>query len=147
MSFYYIFILSALFSCLPKEKADHEQVIKIDRENHSKKEVVIFAYHRFGNSKYPSTNISLENFDKHLSHLKKSNFKILTFGEAVDYINNAETDYSEKVACITIDDGYSTFRSNAMPILKKFGFKATLFINSESVGGGSYMDWRELKEV
>lgn len=147
MRFYYIFILSILFSCLPKEKPDLEHTSQIDEENHNKKEVVIFAYHRFGNSKYPSTNISLENFEKHLSYLKKNNFKILTFGEAVDYINNSEIGYLEKVACITIDDGYKTFRSNAMPLLKKYGFKATLFINSESVGGGSYMDWKELKEV
>ncbi len=79
--------------------------------------------------------------------MRFSHFKALTFGKAVDYINNPEIEYSEKVACLTIDDGYSSFKSNAMPLLKKFGYPATLFINSESVGGGSYLDWNELKEV
>ena len=125
----------------------HGDTDQIDQENHKKKEVVVFVYHRFGNSTYPTTNISLDNFKLHLSYLKSNNFKVLTFGEAVDYINNSEIEYSDKVACITIDDGYKTFISNAMPLLNKFGFKATLFINSESVGGGSYMDWNELKEV
>lgn len=109
--------------------------------------MVIFVYHRFGNSNYPSTNISLEDFQAHLSYLKRNNFKVLTFGKAVDYISNSELEYSEKVACLTVDDGYKTFKSNAMPLLKKFGYQATLFINSESVGGGSYLDWSELKEV
>ncbi len=108
---------------------------------------MVFVYHRFGDDKYPSTNISLENFEKHLDYLKHNDFRVIKFGEAVDYINNPGIAYEEKIACITIDDGYKTFWSNAMPLLKKYGFKTTLFINSESVGQNSYMDWGELKEV
>lgn len=130
-------------------KKDHDYKIRelTDLKNHKNKEVVIFVYHRFGNSTYPATNISLENFKMHLSYLKNNNFKVLTFGEAVDYIKKLEIEYTDKVACITIDDGYATFKSNAMPLLNEFGFKATLFINSETVGAGSYMDWSELREV
>ena len=130
MSFYYLFILSTFISCISKDNPAQERISQINLENHNRKEVVIFAYHRFGNSKYPSINISLKNFEEHLSYLKKNNFNVLTFGKAVDYINNTEIKYSEKVACITVDDGYKTFKTNAMPLLKKYGFKATLFINS-----------------
>jgi len=145
--FYYwnniIFILITFAGCF----SNKEQNRGIDIENHKKKEVVIFVYHRFGNDIYPSTNISISNFENHLNYLKKNNFTVLNFGDAVDYINNPEIPFMEKVACITVDDGYKTFKSHAMPLLRKFGFKATLFINSESVGGGSYMDWGEIKEV
>lgn len=127
------------------ENQDHNSS-KTDTIN-LQKEVVVFVYHRFGNSKYPSTNISLENFDKHLSYLKTNGFKVLTFGEAVNYINNPEITYNKKVACITVDDGYKTFIQNGLPLLKKYGFAATVFINSESVGGGTYMNWEELKQI
>lgn len=145
--YYLVFILFTFTNCYSKNKGHNENSEQIKPKIHSKKEVVIFVYHRFGNSKYPGTNISLEDFQEHLSYLKNNNFKVITFGEAVDYINNPKIEYSEKIACLTVDDGYSTFKSNAMPLLKKFGYPATLFINSESVGGGTYLNWYELKEV
>jgi peptidoglycan/xylan/chitin deacetylase (PgdA/CDA1 family) len=135
--------LVTIASCFPNK----EQNQGIDIEKHKKKEVVVFVYHRFGNNKYPSTNISISNFEQHLTYLKENNYTVLNFGDAVDYINNPETPYMKKVACITVDDGYKTFKSNAMPLLSKFDFNATLFINSESVGGGSYLDWSEIREV
>ena len=116
-------------------------------EEHNKKEVVVLVYHRFGNRKYPSTNISLPDFEQHLNYLKNNGFVVMNFGDAVDYITNPKALYLDKVACITVDDGYKTFISNGLPLLKKFNFDATLFINSESVGGGSFMNWAELKEV
>jgi peptidoglycan/xylan/chitin deacetylase (PgdA/CDA1 family) len=142
-----IFILSTFFQCILKSELPPEKPRQIEIGDHRKKEVVVFVYHRFGNSKYPSTNISIKDFQSHLAYLKNNKFKVLTFGEAIDYINNPKIEYFEKIACLTVDDGYLTFKSNAMPLLKKFGFSATLFINSESVGGGSYLDWNELREV
>ena len=108
---------------------------------------MIFVYHRFGNPKYPSTNISLANFEAHLEYLNSNHFTVLTFGEALEYISDSDQPFMEKVACITIDDGYKTFLSNGLPLLHKYKYKATLFINSESVGGGSYLDWNELEQV
>lgn len=115
--------------------------------NHKKKEVVAFVYHRFGNPKYPSTNISLDDFENHLDYLKTNGFTMMRFGEAIDYLSNPQLPYIENVACITIDDGFKTFNTNALPLLKKHGFNATLFINSESVGNADFMTWEELKEV
>ncbi|NJN25944.1 MAG: polysaccharide deacetylase family protein [Cyclobacteriaceae bacterium] len=115
--------------------------------HHQQKEVVAFVYHRFGDDKYPSTNISLDLFEKHLAYLKSHDFKVMTFGEAYAYLNDPEIPYTKKAACITIDDGYKSFVSNGLPLLQKYGFKASIFINSESVGGGTYMDWQELKQI
>jgi len=139
-----VILVLFFLNCHPYEKESGNQ-----REvtEHAKKEVVAFVYHRFGDNKYPSTNISTVLFEQHLSYLKTHEFKVLTFGEAIDYINNPAIPYSKKVACITIDDGYKSFQSNAVPLLQKYNYKATVFINSESVGGGTYMDWNDLKEI
>ncbi len=134
-------------NCQPNEKNNLNQQKTLAAADHKKKEVVAFVYHRFGDDKYPSTNISVALFEEHLSYLKTHEFKVLTFGEAIDYLNNPEISYTKKVACITIDDGYKSFQSNAVPLLKKYNFKATVFINSESVAGGTYMDWNNLREI
>jgi len=140
-----VFILMALLSC-DQNRTQGNSIAQPDQD-HNKKEVVVFVYHRFGNSKYPSTNISLDIFEQHLSYLKNNGFKVMAFGDAVDYINNPEITFTDKVVCITVDDGYKTFYQNSLPLLEKYGFPATVFINSESVGGGTYMDWSELKKI
>ncbi len=142
-----LFILLAGISCNPSKGDQRDNHESAQVANHTQKEVVVFVYHRFGDSKYPSTNISLELFEKHLAFLKDNEYKVLTFSDAVDYVQNPEAPYHEKVACITIDDGYKTFINNGLPLLKKYKFPATVFINSESVGGGTYMDWAELKQI
>ncbi len=112
-----------------------------------KKEVVFLVYHRFGDSRYPSTNTDLAVFRQHLKYLKDESFKVLTAGEALAYLTSPEIPYYPKVVSITVDDGYKSFLTGAVPLLKAFGYKATLFINTESVGGGSYLTWEELKKL
>ncbi len=112
-----------------------------------KKEVVFLVYHRFGDNRYPSTNTEIDIFKIHLKYLKDSSFRVLTVGEALTYLNTPDMPYYPKVVAITVDDGYKSFMTGAMPLLKAFGYHATLFINTESVGGGSYLNWEELKQL
>ena len=106
------------------------------------KEVVCFVYHRVGDSRYPSTNISLEDFEAHLAYLVKNNFQVLSLSDALDYMKSDEP--ARKTVVITVDDGYKSFYTNGLPLLRKYGLPATLFINTETVGGGDYMNWSEL---
>lgn len=107
------------------------------------KEIVCFVYHHFGDGRYPSTNISLKNFEAHLNYLKNNDYQVLSFSEAIRYLKS-DAD-KQNTAVITIDDGYKSFVKNGLPLLKKYGFPATLFINTETVGNGDYMSWEEIK--
>ncbi|HLF35630.1 MAG TPA: polysaccharide deacetylase family protein [Cyclobacteriaceae bacterium] len=100
-------------------------------------------YHRFGDSRYPSTNISTQLFKSQLQYLKDNNFTVITFGEAIKRISEGGK-IENKTVVLTIDDAYSTFNENALPLLNQFGFKATLFVNTETVGSPDYMNWEEL---
>jgi len=133
-----------LVSCESTGSEDHQRHFD---GKHDKKEVVCFAYHRFGDSRYPSTNIETEVFRQHLQYLKDSSFIVMTMGEALTYLNAPEQPYHSKVIVLTVDDGYKSFLTGAMPLLREFGYNATLFINTESVGGGSYLNWQELKQL
>jgi peptidoglycan/xylan/chitin deacetylase (PgdA/CDA1 family) len=109
------------------------------------KEAVCFVYHRVGDHRYPSTNTSIKDFESHLSYLSKNSFKVLSYSDAIDYLKSDGP--TQKVAVITIDDGYRSFYKNGYPLLKKYKFPATLFINTESVGGGDMMSWEEIKTM
>jgi peptidoglycan/xylan/chitin deacetylase (PgdA/CDA1 family) len=140
-----IFFCLLLLSCNAGQKERGENTDPDPR--HGEKEVVVLVYHRFGNDKYPSTNIGLDEFENHLKYLKDNKFNVMNFGQAVEYVLSNEIPYAEKVVCLTVDDGYKTFIENGLPLLQKYGYSATVFINSKSVGGGSYMSWEQLKQV
>lgn len=109
-------------------------------------EFVCFVYHRFGDDRYPSTNISLETFRAQLTFLKDEGYWVVTLGEAIQKLQSGDG-VPDKTVVLTVDDGYASFLTGAMPLLKEFGYRATLFINTESVGGRTYLNWEELKQI
>jgi peptidoglycan/xylan/chitin deacetylase (PgdA/CDA1 family) len=106
----------------------------------------VFVYHRFGDSRFPSTNISIENFQSHLEILQKRDFTVLTLGQILDRIKSGES-LPQRCAAITVDDAYRSFLTNGWPLLKSFGFPATLFVSTDMVGGKDYLGWQELKNL
>mgnify|MGYP006286466539 CR=1 FL=1 len=109
-------------------------------------EFVSLVYHRFGDDRYPSTNISMEDFISHLQYLKSNEYNVITLGEAVDMLQSLEG-IPDKTVVITIDDGYRSFLENAMPQLRKFDFSATLFISTKYAGNEGYLTWGEITNL
>ena len=106
----------------------------------------VFVYHRFNDSRYPSTNISLQDFRNHLELLRKHDFSVLTLGDIVARLQTG-ANLPERCAAITVDDAFHSFFTDGWPLLKEFGYPATLFVSTDSVGGGDYLSWQELKRL
>ena len=108
------------------------------------KGTVSLMYHRFNESKYPSTNIQMDIFEKQINLIKSENLEI-------DDIENFNLNFSEnkdkKKILITIDDAFSSFYKNAWPFLKKNKIPFILFVSTEPVGKNGYMTWEEIKEI
>ena len=101
-------------------------------------------YHRFNENKYPSTNIQIDIFYKHIKLIKNSNYQFLTLK---DFIENFDKAKKQKKILITIDDGFISFYKNAWPFLKKNKIPFILFVSTEPVGKNGYMTWEQIKEV
>ena len=101
-------------------------------------------YHRFDENKYPSTNIRIEDFKKHLEIIQS---------EKINFINpkNFEDDLylnkKQRKILLTIDDGFLSFYNNAWPILKEKKIPFILFVNTREVGSFNYMNWNQIKEL
>jgi len=106
----------------------------------------VFIYHRFDDTRYPSTNISSQNFQSHLEILHQQDFTVLTLGQIVKKIKNGES-LPQRCAAITVDDAFRSFLTSGWPLLKSFGFPVTLFVSTDTVGGGEHLDWQELKTL
>ena len=101
-------------------------------------------YHRFEENKYPSTNIRIKDFKTHLKLIKEAGLEFVYPNQFDDYINKKN---KTKKILLTIDDGFLSFYNNAWPILKKEKIPFIIFVNTESVGSGGYMNWDQLKEI
>ncbi len=101
-------------------------------------------YHRFDENKYPSTNIKMKIFKKHIDIIKDKNLKFLNPKNLSNEINNVK---DEKKILLTIDDAFSSFYNNAWPYLKEKKIPFILFVSTEAVGKKGYMTWSEIIEI
>ena len=106
--------------------------------------VLSIMYHRFNEFKYPSTNISMDIFKKHIKLILESNY---SFYHPKNFENEFNLSKKEKKILLTVDDGFLSFYENAWPLLKKNKIPFVLFISTKPVGNKGYMTWEQIKEI
>jgi peptidoglycan/xylan/chitin deacetylase (PgdA/CDA1 family) len=74
--------------------------------------------------RFNGLRVSPEMFERQLCWLKDNGWTGYTVSEIVDH----GVDIDEKAVAITFDDGFEDNWTNAFPLLKKYGFKATLYL-------------------
>ncbi len=112
--------------------------------NHDEKGILAIMYHRFGENKYPSTNIKLDAFKKHINLIKEDKLEFLN---PKDFDREFNKVSKEKKILLTIDDAFSSFYLNAWPILKEEKIPFILFVSTETVGKNGYMSWDEIIKI
>ena len=110
--------------------------------------VAVFVYHRFGENNYPSTNIKISQFKKHLEELTKNNYNVVSTEEIVDALINNK-DLPEKTVALTIDDAFFSIYKKAWPLLKEKKLPFTIFVSTGPLKSNSknYMNWEQIKEM
>ena len=101
-------------------------------------------YHRFNESKYPSTNIQMDIFKQQIEIIEDSNYK---FNNPSEFEKMFSTPKIKKEILITIDDAFLSFFQEAWPFLKKNKIPFILFVSTEPVGKRGYMTWNQIREV
>lgn len=109
---------------------------------------VVFMYHRFGETRYPSTNITLDQFDAHIRELKSGGYNVLPVPEIIKALAQ-NTPLPDRTVGITIDDAYLSIYTEAWPRLKAAGFPFTVFVATGLVDQKifGYMTWQQIREM
>mgnify|MGYP001266910578 CR=1 FL=1 len=76
--------------------------------NNIKNSAVVFMYHKFDVPKYPSTNITLEQFESHLKEISLSKYNVLSLNYIVDTIIN-DGILPDKTIGLSVDDADKSF--------------------------------------
>ena len=101
-------------------------------------------YHRFEESKYPSTNIAMNIFKEQINIIEDLNIDFLHPENLKEKI--LKKNDTSKIL-LTIDDGFKSFYINAWPYLKNKKIPFIIFISTNYVGKKGYMNWKEIKEL
>ena len=78
--------------------------------------IISLMYHRFEENKYPSTNIKMDDFKKHLKIIEENKIEFIN---PKDFENSLQNDKLKRKILLTIDDGFLSFYENAWPILRE----------------------------
>lgn len=117
-------------------------------QSHAADHAAVLMYHRFGEDKYPSTNIRLDQFDAHLEKLASGDYTVLPLDKIIRHMQNG-IDLPDRTVAITIDDAYLSVFTEAWPRLEAKGFPFTVFVATDPVDNGhpNYMSWDQLRRL
>lgn len=118
--------------------------------------IPILMYHsissEFGkySSAYYETTTHPRRFEEHMRLLHEEGYSTVSLDVVVRGMRN-RMEEPRKIVAITFDDGFRDFYTDAYPVLARYGFMATMFIPSASVGnsvhGRACMNWGEVREL
>lgn len=109
--------------------------------------VPILCYHQFDAACQSAMCMPDSVFEQQMRYLKEHGYRVITFGQMLEFVNYRKA-IPKKSAIITVDDGYLSVYSRAFPILKKYGFTATLFVYTEFINAARIaLTWDQLREM
>jgi len=109
--------------------------------------IPILTYHRFAESCNSPLCMPRKTFELQMRYLRENDYHVITAEELMAYLEYRQG-LPKKSVLITMDDGYRSVYNIAYPILKEFGYTATLFVYTSFVGVSKMaITWNQLKEM
>ncbi|AFL69815.1 polysaccharide deacetylase family protein [Sulfurospirillum barnesii] len=108
----------------------------------------IFVYHRFNDTRHPSTNTSLEELRKEFDYFKKHGYEVIPLERLVDALYNKEA-IPDNWVVLTIDDNYKSFYEHGLALFKEYNYPFSLFVyvGATEKKYGDFMSWEQLRET
>lgn len=106
--------------------------------------VPILSYHRFGPNN-GRLSVTGEQFRLQLEYLKTNGFTVIPLSLVYDFLQGNQA-LPKRSVVITIDDGYRSTYEIAFPILKEYGFPATVFVYTDWIGKGG-LTWTQMAKM
>jgi biofilm PGA synthesis lipoprotein PgaB len=111
-------------------------------------EAVVLMYHRFGEDRYPSTSVRIDQFEAQLEYLESSGYTVVPLADVVAAIRG-EAELPDRAVAITVDDAYLSVFRVAYPLLRARGYPFTVFVATDPVDGSlsGYMTWSQMRAM
>ena len=114
---------------------------------HSSPGVPVLNYHQVEQKNGNPLTLWPDQFEAQMAYLAEEGYTPITIDEMMDALEHG-TPLPEKPVIITFDDGYADNYEYAYPILKKYGFKATIFLIYDFTNAyPNYLTWEQIDEM
>ena len=111
--------------------------------------VPILVFHKIGpvppDSSYPRNYVRPEQFDALLASLRRAGYESIGFEQYLAHRRGRGT-LPRKPIILTFDDGYRSNAEIAVPIMRKHGYTATIFVVPGRLGQSNSWDTEERQE-
>ena len=110
--------------------------------------VPVLCYHNFSLTETTKMIVKKETFEAQMRFLKDGGYHVISLNQLLDFIRY-KAPIPRKSVVITIDDGWSSTYDIAFPILKSYGYPATLFVCTDIVNNPKKitLTWEQVKEL
>ena len=109
--------------------------------------VPVLNYHQVEEKNGNPLTLWPDQFEAQMAYLADEGYTTITIDEMMDALENG-TPLPKKPVIITFDDGYADNYEYAYPILKKYGFKATIFLIYDFTNTyPNYLTWDQIAEM
>jgi peptidoglycan/xylan/chitin deacetylase (PgdA/CDA1 family) len=109
--------------------------------------VPILTYHNFSETKEDLMMVKKDLFEQQMRYLHDNDYIAITLDDFFDFLEYRKQ-LPRKAVVITFDDGWQGVYTIAFPILKKYGFPATLFVYTDLISGNrKTLSWAQLAEL
>jgi cellulose synthase (UDP-forming) len=136
-----LFLIILLMSPLVADSVETEMVSKVP----------VLIYHKIAmeQTKADNETIHIERFAEQMKYLADHGYHTLKVSELADFMKGRNV--PEPSVVLTFDDGWKSVL-NAVPVLNRYGFKASFFIITACADGvfgrkGDYLTWEEIGQL
>jgi peptidoglycan/xylan/chitin deacetylase (PgdA/CDA1 family) len=127
-----------------------------------KEKVPILMYHSISDHaspKFKPFTVSPQLFAEHMAYLNQHRYTPITVSQFVAALLQKGPRLPRRPVVLTFDDGFADFYTEALPILKRYAFPATLYIATAFINGTSHwlqregetarpmLTWEQLSEI
>jgi len=86
------------------------------------------------------------DFRTQMQYLKDRGYNVISMQDLLNFFEQGIKP-SPKSVLLTFDDGYGDFYTDAYPILREFGYPATVFIPTGLMNNQGYLSWDQIAEM
>ena len=108
----------------------------------------IFVYHRFGDSRYPTTNTTIKELRHEFEYFKTNGYEVVPLKQLIVALKG-EKDIPDNWVVLTIDDNFKSFYTNALTVFKEYNYPFSVFVYVEATQKKypDYLTWENLREI
>ncbi|HIJ79302.1 MAG: polysaccharide deacetylase family protein [Desulfobulbaceae bacterium] len=109
--------------------------------------VPVLVYHGFTRDQSSKKMfVRQQDFEQQMRFLQDQGYTVVSLDRLYDFIE-LKKPLPAKSVVITIDDGWCSLYEIAYPILKRYGYPATVFLYTDFISKEKCLNWQQLREM